>query len=363
VKSVILKDEGTPFDYSPGTIPDIFDAIQNALSDDKKVEIEAYDDVLGFPSGEVKIDIDAFAYDGGTFWILSSFKVLSPCSALTNCRACSAYSCFWQEESGCDTSCELQDTGCWGSGVQCPALACTGDAKECPDGTWVSRDGNRNCEFEACPPLFCAQDVKECSDGSFVSRDPEKGCSFELCPSETLACTEEAKECPDGSFVARDPTLNCEFSPCPGVACTLEAKICDNGSTIGRNPARNCEFELCPGEVSPWVLYHKREVESHLMDHLQFKEVEILDVLDSDILVRVISEPPTEESLDRFKEEFASAINVQDSRVSISGWTPLSEKRQESQWLVTVNVDEPSPSSVVRASLMTLALLVGWLWI
>jgi len=50
---------------SPGTIPDIFDAIQNALSDDKKVEIEAYDDVLGFPSGEVKIDIDAFAYDGG----------------------------------------------------------------------------------------------------------------------------------------------------------------------------------------------------------------------------------------------------------------------------------------------------------
>lgn len=35
---------------------------------------------------------------------------------------------------------------------------CTADAKECPDGTFVSRDANNNCEFFACPEAgktFC----------------------------------------------------------------------------------------------------------------------------------------------------------------------------------------------------------------
>ncbi len=31
---------------------------------------------------------------------------------------------------------------------------------------------------------------------------------------EPVACTEDAKECPDGSFVSRDPTNDCEFFPC-----------------------------------------------------------------------------------------------------------------------------------------------------
>ena len=30
-----------------------------------------------------------------------------------------------------------------------------------------------------------------------------------------IACTEEAKLCPDGSYVARNSELNCEFNPCP----------------------------------------------------------------------------------------------------------------------------------------------------
>ena len=31
-----------------------------------------------------------------------------------------------------------------------------------------------------------------------------------------IACTEDAKICPDGSAVGRDPALNCKFAPCPG---------------------------------------------------------------------------------------------------------------------------------------------------
>jgi hypothetical protein len=33
--------------------------------------------------------------------------------------------------------------------------------------------------------------------------------------NEPKACTMEAKECPDGSYVGRDSGNNCEFSPCP----------------------------------------------------------------------------------------------------------------------------------------------------
>jgi hypothetical protein len=30
-----------------------------------------------------------------------------------------------------------------------------------------------------------------------------------------IACTMEAKACPNGSYVGRDPQKNCEFRPCP----------------------------------------------------------------------------------------------------------------------------------------------------
>jgi hypothetical protein len=33
--------------------------------------------------------------------------------------------------------------------------------------------------------------------------------------NNTIACTEEAKLCPDGSYVSRDSNNNCEFSACP----------------------------------------------------------------------------------------------------------------------------------------------------
>ena len=39
------------------------------------------------------------------------------------------------------------------------------------------------------PPLpeeggACAADVRQCPDGSFVSRDPAQGCAFKACPGE-----------------------------------------------------------------------------------------------------------------------------------------------------------------------------------
>lgn len=71
---------------------------------------------------------------------------------------------------------------------------CTMDAKMCPDGSYVGRQGP-NCEFAACP--------------SSVTPAPAPS------PSEPIACTMDAKMCPDGSYVGRQGP-NCEFAPCPG---------------------------------------------------------------------------------------------------------------------------------------------------
>jgi hypothetical protein len=47
-------------------------------------------------------------------------------------------------------------------------IACAADAKICPDGSVVSRNHEKNCEFDECPSIegkhFCADDVKICSD-------------------------------------------------------------------------------------------------------------------------------------------------------------------------------------------------------
>jgi hypothetical protein len=39
------------------------------------------------------------------------------------------------------------------------------------------------------------------------------GCTSQ--PTSQIACTMEAKACPDGSSVGRNPEKNCEFNPCP----------------------------------------------------------------------------------------------------------------------------------------------------
>jgi hypothetical protein len=125
---------------------------------------------------------------------------------------------------------------------------CTADVKECPDGSFVARDPNNNCEFFPCEAVACTKDAKMCPDGSYVGRIPPN-CEFAPCPGEELACTADVKECPDGSFVARDPNNNCEFFPCEPLICTMDMKECPDGSFVGRDHYNNCEFFPCPGDV------------------------------------------------------------------------------------------------------------------
>jgi hypothetical protein len=126
----------------------------------------------------------------------------------------------------------------------CEPTECTADARLCPDGSAVGREGP-DCEFAPCPGEGdgCQEDGKICADGTVIVREGPD-CEFAPCPDE-IACTLEAKLCPDGSAVGREGP-DCEFAPCPGeIACTREAKLCPDGSAVGRE-GPDCEFAPCP---------------------------------------------------------------------------------------------------------------------
>ncbi|MEK7639282.1 MAG: hypothetical protein AAB388_03935 [Patescibacteria group bacterium] len=91
-------------------------------------------------------------------------------------------------------------------GTQVPAdpVACTMDAKVCPDGSYVGRVAP-NCEFAACP-----------------STPPGR-------PSEPVVCTDDAKVCPDGTAVGRVGP-NCEFAVCPSPGTASEGTLCTPAS-------------------------------------------------------------------------------------------------------------------------------------
>lgn len=109
---------------------------------------------------------------------------------------------------------------------------CTADAKECPDGSFVSREGP-HCSFAACP----------------AESEPSRTSPPRRTSPPKAGCTKEAKICPDGTTVGREGP-DCEFAECPvpePVACTKDAKVCPDGSAVGRQ-GPDCEFPACPGE-------------------------------------------------------------------------------------------------------------------
>lgn len=120
---------------------------------------------------------------------------------------------------GCN-ECKCSDKGIMCTVKTCQPKACDDIAMICPDGkTSVGRTGP-NCTFEPCPgDVACTDDAKKCPDGSFVGRTGPS-CEFKPCGGGTDpggACPALAKQCPDGSYVgATGP--NCEFI-CPATDC------------------------------------------------------------------------------------------------------------------------------------------------
>ena len=73
-------------------------------------------------------------------------------------------------------------------------------------------------------------------------------------PPPERVCTEEARACPDGSFVARNPDLNCDFNPCPAVrADTCEGLAKDFDAKIDSIDAAECDRWAEEGNPPIWV--------------------------------------------------------------------------------------------------------------
>lgn len=86
----------------------------------------------------------------------------------------------------------------------------------------------------------CAEDAKECPDGSFVSREGPS-CTFAACPASPERAARRT------SPRTRKSPPRTRKTPPKRVACTKDAKICPDGTTVGRQ-GPDCEFAACPGE-------------------------------------------------------------------------------------------------------------------
>jgi len=134
--------------------------------------------------------------------------------------------------------------------------------------------------------LACLADVQECEDGSFVSRNPKKNCQFDDCPSTATFCTDDAKECPDGSYVSRDYKNNCQFKPCPDNV-ELAGASTDKAAILAK---RDMWDENFGGENSRNYKYSYKETCYCRPDYTRTRQVTVIDGKISEV---VFGDDPT----------------------------------------------------------------------
>lgn len=99
-------------------------------------------------------------------------------------------------------------------------MACAADVQECSDGSYVSRNPADDCNFDACPDEM---EVKEPTIDETLDKDD----------NNEIGCDADAKICPDGSAVGRNGTNNCEYDPCPSIDPATSCEICQDGRPVG----------------------------------------------------------------------------------------------------------------------------------
>ena len=114
----------------------------------------------------------------------------------------------------------------------------------------------------------CPNDSVLCPDGTYLSRDPNNNCEFPPCDGDTGECDKGLVECIDGVWVPRDPEADCEYVPCPGterpvddcptdaspqyVKCCITGIVPEemNGTYEGPVPCDHDPFKYCYYHVS-----------------------------------------------------------------------------------------------------------------
>eukprot|EP01060_Flectonema_neradi_P005975 TRINITY_DN139_c0_g1_i4.p2 TRINITY_DN139_c0_g1~~TRINITY_DN139_c0_g1_i4.p2 ORF type:complete len:161 (+),score=38.13 TRINITY_DN139_c0_g1_i4:539-1021(+) len=135
--------------------------------------------------------------------------IKAPCDPIPTCveNHCATVDC----KPGHD--CHLANNGESATCLPWGEITCAD--KPCKAG-YTCTDVKKVCTTSPCYqydcswPVHCTKEVMECPDGSFVGRDENNNCEFHPCP---VGCKEDLFICPDGSSVARDPKNDCEFFP------------------------------------------------------------------------------------------------------------------------------------------------------
>jgi len=147
-------------------------------------------------------------------------------------------------------------------------IACTMDAKICPDGTSVGRTGP-NCEFAPCDGSISVEnsDTVVSDDGAGVLPGSDGTEPGESGGGGNIACPADAKLCPNGTSVGRSGP-NCEFEDCPigsrgeegtagGSACTTNSDCASGYECIDPSPVIR---EGYPGDLTCWKIGAPRPI-------------------------------------------------------------------------------------------------------
>jgi putative hemolysin len=108
-------------------------------------------------------------------------------------------------------------------------------------------------------PMYTQPAPGWCSDGNIVAgKTNECGCQGP--PKCMKACTKEAKICPDGTAVGRDGENNCEFKPCPGQIANPASQFCEaQGGTVRMVENENGTQGICVlkggAECDEWMYF------------------------------------------------------------------------------------------------------------
>ena len=112
------------------------------------------------------------------------------------------------------------------------------------------------CEYTqpACPTASIPQCAE---GSTLQKKTDDKGCLYYSCEAATTACTQDVRQCPDGSYVSRDSSKNCEFKPCPATTAACPeavAPTCASGQTLQKKTDdKGCVYYYCEKAPCPQV--------------------------------------------------------------------------------------------------------------